>query len=392
MLALVLLAIVALAVPASVSAGDVLVAAKGGKLTVKGSADPDELILTLAGQVVQVAPGGGTTLNGGFAPQTFTVTGKITIDLGAGDDTLTFDGVPIPTDLNVKLGDGFDDLRLSDSNADGKIAIDLGPGAGGVSLCNAAAAKGVSIKGGPAGPGAAEAGCTGVDNSDATVPNGTAIALGNFNTAGNLAVKLKTGDATVRMANSGAVGEGAFTFGDGVTLLGICDAGIGGNLTVKMKNGTAPGSIACTLGMASVVSGLPHSVILFGANVGGSATVKTGKNDDALVLNDSTIGEKLKVALSDGSNIASALDTLVGTSLTVTGGKGNDLVNASITVGDSAKLSLGAGSNLVALGTSTIGENLTVKTGDGDDTIVANQTVVGGKKTIKPGGGTNTVP
>jgi hypothetical protein len=383
----------ALVVPAPLRAGDVVVVAKGGKLAVKGTDDPDLLTFGAAGQGLQITPGAGTTVNGAGTPQIFIVTGKITIDLGAGDDELAFDGAPAETDLNVKLGDGLDVFRFENSSIGGKTTIDLGPGPGSVSLCNVAAAKAVTIKGGVVGLGNTEAGCVGVDNAEAFGLDGTAIVFGNFNVAGNLAVKLKTGNATVVAANSGTLGKASFAFGDGTTLLGLCDAGVGQSLGVTMRNGTVSRSLQCTLGTSTLTTNAPHAVILGGVQVGGSVTIKGGKDTDVVTMGDAAIGEKMKLALSDGDNGVFALNTLIGTSFTLTTGKGTDLFSTpAFTVGESAKLSVGAGANVVDLGNSTIGENLTVKAGDGDDTITTDQVVVGGTKTIKPGGGTNTVP
>ncbi len=375
------------------AAGDVIVTAKSGKLSLKGSIDADVVTITEPTvDEVQVTPGAATTVNGAAVPALFAVTAGVTADLGAGDDALTFQSIDVAGGMKIKLGDGFDRFTFTGSQVREGLTLDLGSGAASVSVCDVAVAKNLTIKGGVAGPGLAEAGCVGVTNSDVSAQDGFAIALGDFAGAGNLGVKLKTGSATVILANSGAQGKGTFTFGDGTTLLGLCDAGIGKNLGVTMKKGAVNGFLECEIGELTTNVNIPHGVIVAGADIDGSFTLKTGPDSDGLALIDSSIGGKLKASLSNGLNLVSILGALVGTSLDVKGGKDADLFTAgTLTVGDDLKLGYGDGGNLITLGDSTVGGDLTIKTGADDDFITTNQATIGGKTTIKPGGGTNTV-
>ena len=310
-LALVLLTVAALAVPAPVLAGDVVAVGKGGKLTVKGSPNLDSLTLTLAGQDVQITPGAGTTVNGDVVPVVFSVTGNVTMDLGAGNDVVSLDAVPLQGNVKVKLGDGFDTFNVQGSTVGGGLTVDLGAGAASLALCDTDVVKGVTIKGGPAGPGSAGAGCLGVDNAEVFVTNGVAVAVGKFHTAGNLAVKLKTGNGEVIVASSVVGGKGSFTFGDGTTLLGLCDAGVEGSLKVSMKGGGTTGMLSCQVPGEGGSIGGAHGVLLVRAAIGESATVKGGKGFDAFVSTKSTlIGESLKLALGNGEGTFYASGTI----------------------------------------------------------------------------------
>lgn len=375
----------------SAHAGDVIVTAKGGKLALKGSIDPDVVSLTSTQpNEITVTPGAGTTVNGVAAPEAFTVTGGITADLGAGADAFGVSGLTLAGDLKLKMGDGFDTVELLDVAVAGGIVADLGAGAASVALCFGTTGKGVTLKTGDAGPGVAHAVCTGLANADVANTDGVAAVFGTFTVGGGLTVKAKSGPAKLVLENSTVTENATLAFGDGTTLVGICDATVAGNLTVKMKNGTVNGSLECQVGMDDASMIVPHGTLLVGAAIGESFTMKGGKDGDvATVSPTSLVGEKVKLTLGNGSNIMSVGGT-IGASLTAKGGKDTDILTSAAVVGDDLKATLGDGLNIATL-TGAVGGDLTLTTGDGNDVINTMNVAVSGKKTIKPGGGTNTV-
>jgi len=373
-------------------AGDVVVTAKSGKLVLKGSIDPDVVSLTnTQPNEISVTPGAGTTVNGVAAPETFTVSAGITADLGAGDDVFGMDDVALGGGMKLKMGDGFDTVAVGDVAIGGAVVADLGGGAASVAFCGGSTAKGLTIKAGAAGAGVAHAVCAGVQNADLTTTDGLAAVLGNFVVGAGFTLKTKSGPAKVVAENSNVVEKATLAFGDGTTLVGFCDAAVGGNLTVKMKGGTESGALECQVGMQNASVNVAHATILVGATVGGSFTMKGGKDGDVATMTPGTlVGEKVTLALGNGSNIFSLAGT-IGDSLTAKGGKNNDILSAfSLVVGEDAKLTLGNGFNIASFA-GTVGGDLKLTTGDGDDVINTMNAVVGGKTIIKPGGGTNDV-
>lgn len=372
-------------------AGDVIVVAKGGKLALKGSIDPD--VVSLAGTQVNeitVTPGAGTTVNGVAAPEAFTVTASITADLGAGDDVLGVDNVTLGGDVKLKMGDGFDAVVIDDFDVAGAVVADLGPGAASVAFCGGSTGKGITLKTGVVGPGVAQAVCIGEPNADLTTTDGLAAVLGTVVIGGGLAVKAKSGPAKLVAANSTVTKNATLAFGDGTTLVGICDATVAGNLTVKMKNGTVNDSLECQVGMENASMNVPHGTLLVGSAIGGSFTMKGGKDADVATTSPSTlVGEKVKLTLGNGTNIMSVAGT-IGASLTAKGGKDSDILSTSVLVGDDAKATLGDGLNIVSFA-GTVGGDLTITTGADNDVINTMNVTVSGKKTIKAGGGMNTV-
>lgn len=394
LLGLAVLVAVSSFVPVGVAeAGDVIVVAKKGKLSLTGSRDPDVLTITLpaAGQL-QVAPGAGTTVNGAAAPAIFAVTAGVNADLASGDDVLALDAISIAGDLKIKMGNGFDTFTMRDTDVAGVTRLDLGDGRGSVALCQSLLAKRLVLKGGRTNKtGAPHASCAGVESADVTT-DGLAVVFGDTTVHGDLALTSKSGDATVVLANSGADGKGSIRLGHGTTLVGLCDAGIGENLLVRMSQGKDSGTLECTKGATSASVAMPHGVVLLGAQIGGSFTLNSRSQPSALAMNDSTVSQKLKLTFGGGPSSVDMKASVVGVSLVAKGGDASDTFAAeNSSIGDDAKLTYGAGSNQVEIGDTSVGGDLLIKAGDGDDTILTATATVVGKRTIKPGGGTNTV-
>lgn len=120
-------------------AGNVTAAIVNHGLTLTGDNGSNQI------EISQVAPNqfsvigkNGTTVNG-KASQTFSITGNISANFKAGDDSLSIDGGTVgyailPGSLNVVLGDGNNYLGLGNTTVSGNLSVTGGSGADDVGM------------------------------------------------------------------------------------------------------------------------------------------------------------------------------------------------------------------------------------------------------------------
>lgn len=127
---------------------------------------------------VSIIGNNGTQING---PSTGTVTGSLTIDLGAGDDTVTWTGEqdwPSPhsklnlAQLRIVTGDGADAVIVEDVRVQGSLVIDTGRGDDSVGIGNLWAGS-VSVTTGDGNDQVGFGGLEGPDVPDPLLINGS---------------------------------------------------------------------------------------------------------------------------------------------------------------------------------------------------------------------------
>src|SRR5215213_5443742 len=108
-------------------AGDVKVTLSGGNLSVEGDAAENNIVITASG--VSGVDGTNTTINGGTGAFALsTPLSKLSVDLGAGNDSLTINGLTVNGKATVKLGKGDDSFVVQNTTVTGKLQIHTGKG------------------------------------------------------------------------------------------------------------------------------------------------------------------------------------------------------------------------------------------------------------------------
>ena len=153
--ALVLLLAVLLAPPsarATVSGGDILAEAKGGKLVVTGDGFENDYAIDQVGlptTSLRVAPIGGTMLNGGAAALVFPDVNGIKITDPGGGDEIQIANATLAKDVVLKLSDGDDAVQIANVDLGGKLKADMGAGANAIEITNGSTIeKKTEVKGG----------------------------------------------------------------------------------------------------------------------------------------------------------------------------------------------------------------------------------------------------
>src|SRR3954453_14854076 len=108
-------------------AGDVKVTLVGGNLSVKGDAADNNIVITASG--VSGVAGTSTTINGGTGSFALSAPlSKLSVDMGAGNDNLTINGLTVKGKATVKLGKGDDSFLIQNTTITGKLQIHNGKG------------------------------------------------------------------------------------------------------------------------------------------------------------------------------------------------------------------------------------------------------------------------
>ncbi len=150
-----------------------------------------------------------------------------------------------------------------------------------------------------------------------------------------------------------------------------------------------------------------------GGGVDGDVSIRTGKGDDSVYFFQSTLARNLDIDTGSGEDLCLISGMTVGRTR-VRGGSGplqfqsnlshygrfdlgcggaaDVVTSANDKFDGDARFALGGGDNSLTLDTDDCNADLTVRCGDGADTLAFTDLFVGGKKSIKTGGGMDTGP
>jgi hypothetical protein len=419
--------------------GNVTAALSGGNLTITGDAQANGIALSQpAAGAITITPDATTRVNGKAAgtPVTFmNVTGNVAINLGAGNDSLTFDlshgnlavvgnltatfGNGSPTvatttagtmnelmvggNLTEKFGNGAVNTTLDQFQVGGNLTISHGNGSAFVTFGVDPANLGKQFNnvGGNLAvlnvtPSGAPAGGFDIDDLDET------------NVAGNVDVNMGFG------AGTGFAGWTSFGSESGKQV------SVGGDLTItnltgsmshgdffndgeEVVNTAVGGEVTMNLGAG------PNNTAAFGggsaaASAGSLAITGSGAND-AAVVSTATFNGNVAVSLTGmGTNSVSLNKVMVAGNTAVTTGAGNDAVQidnlaAGSTFDGGVTVNTGAGNDALAInagaggGVTTFDTAVNVNLGPGNDTLtLATRGMVDflGTAAFDGGTGTNT--
>src|ERR1043165_5644908 len=113
--------------------GNVHAFVSGGNLHITGDSSDNDIVITQTGaNTFQIDSGtSATTINGGAGPVTLTAKHNAILNMGAGNDTVHFDGtsgaINVHGRLTANMGAGDDQLLMEDAHFRG-MTIDMGSG------------------------------------------------------------------------------------------------------------------------------------------------------------------------------------------------------------------------------------------------------------------------
>jgi hypothetical protein len=340
-------------------AGNVTTSLVGGNLTIIDNAAASSLTISQpAANEITITPDAGTTINGKAGPVTIMgVTGGLNVNLGTGNDTLTFD-------------------LSHHSIAVGNVSITGSTGNKTVLTNTAGTTNALDVHG----------------SFKEVFGNGAEFTrLDQFNVSGNMTIDHANGDAFVFLGVDPAN-------------LGTLFNRVGGALTVA--NVTSAG----TTGSGSDVDALEET------NVGGDVTAHMGTGNQSGFGGWTSVGSLSSKSVTVGGNV-----TITGHAFLAFGDFANDgeeVVNAHVAGNVTMNLGGGAGNtalfgggasagstsanNVVILGSgahdaltvgpSVVKNNLTVLlTGPGGNSISADSVSVTGDTTLMAAGGSNSI-
>lgn len=351
-----------------VLASQVMTVYSNGNLTLSGSGDADNVIVSITGTNTVTLTTGGTTPFTGAGAGPFVVTGNLTISLGNGDDILLLqvdgvdgNGILDSGDISIDLGAGNDTLTTGDDlTFTGNASILGGTGNDTISLGSATASVGVyklTIDGGTD---------TGV------IGNVKQVFLNGVTSGSDVSVK-----------NSGTLPQNVITgntapnsIGGNLTIV-QSSANIGGYTTSLLDTSVA-GSLSVTNGNTTSLSSLFVTSLTVPVTIGGPATLTSGNaagNNLTLsgVAGSLTFNKNLTVknGNSTGTNNLNVFDVIGnGSSTSFTNGNGaSNTINISGLTGGQFSGSVTAtngtstGANIVNAGHLFAGKGLTVTNG-----------------------------
>jgi hypothetical protein len=358
-------------------AGNVTSSFTGGSLTLTGDALANAITIsepTLNGPLV-VTPNGTTTLDGQSAAEGFTVTGNLTIQLGAGNDSISFDLGPnpitVPGTLSILYGSNTGDKLTQTINAVGNaftvgqnLAISYGAGAVTTKLDNLQV-------GSNSVPRSGNVTIThGAGNSTTTIES---LAAGQFdNILGNLSVTNTSGVADNQLFDTNVGGNVTFNNGKagagnvaGFTVIAnfanATQATIGGNVAITNQNGNATVTGANPRGVGDFIGDV---------HIRGNVTLKLGTgNYSAFVTSDNVPqAPQIDGNLSITGTGSDVVDLGVFPSVQLPAGFSHGLnVNGSLSV-----LLGGAGADTLDLTGLVVGKDTNLTTGSGNASVTVN--------------------
>jgi hypothetical protein len=397
--------------------GNVTTSLVGGNLTITDNAPTSSLTLSqTAAGTITITPDAGTTINGKAGPVTISgVTGGLNVNLGTGNDTLTFDlshhgfavgsvsitgttgnktvltntagtanALDVHGSFSEVFGNGNEFTRLDQFNVSGNMTIDHANG-------NAFVFLGVD----PANLGKLFNSVTGALTVDNVTPTGAAGSGFDVNALEETNVG---GSITSRMGRGDQSGFGGWT---SVGSLSSKSVNVGGNVTItdqtgflafgdfandgeEVVNARVAGNVTMELGSGA------GNTALFGNGTSASSTsannvVITGSGaHDAVTVGPSVVRGSLAVALlgQGGNSISVDGVSVTGNTALAAAGGGNsigidNLVPGS-TFGGSVGIFMGGTNNVLEInshsqgspGTTTFDGSVFANLGAGDDTLV----------------------
>ena len=292
-----------------------------GKLNIDGGSDANTVVVqsSIVGKDASIKGLAGVDTVTVGTEGKVTIKGRLIVDTGAGNDTITVNGVDQDVviarqykDVAVKTGDGDDILTITNSTLLGKLNIDSGKGNDDVTVDPTSISKDVSISTGD--------GTDGVWLKDGTIGNSTLGAKLTVNT-GNGNDRVGVVDTWVGSSISISTGNDNDEIGlvRVTTPLDISvsdgnghnskDSQIGvrgdrvGLAGVTAKNVTLDGGDASTA-LTSGVAGIGVT----GSKIHGNLTIKTGSATDRVGVGDDSASDEQS---EDGDLIASLRGLLV---------------------------------------------------------------------------------
>jgi hypothetical protein len=430
-------------------AGTVTATFARGRLTLTGDAAANVLLVTQGpdGRLTVSGNGSGTQfqLNGGPARDAITlpapVTGGVAINLGAGADEVTVDGVELPGALSINGGNGAGDgpagnsVRLVDVHVRGGLVITNLAGEDFTFLGGAVTVGGgMTVRNGP-GRGTVWGDYTtdlwvggvfsvtgGAGNDKVDLYGGVGVAVGGlaFNSGtdrdGSQYVVHPFGDLTV--AGGVQITNGA---GSDVTDLGgqnlavggavVVQNGDGGSSTVlRAEKGVSIGPVIVTNGAgydSNMIEGRDSALIRGNVRFVNGAGIGVNSVFGGNLL---TVGGSVTFVNGPGAglhlNTVYAADVRVTGAVTVRNGDGDTdtsiAADTRLLIGGPTRITSGDGSDLLTFGASRVAEldfpdvdvgPVVVNNGDGGSqtTIVGGRLAVRGSVTVAAWDGTDEV-
>lgn len=299
------------------------------------------------------------------------ITGKLTVEGGKGNDSVTIDGAAISDSVRLDLRDGNDSVAMdtfegSDLNFGLSIQKDFTVsnskhGADTVNFLDSGDAGAVTI-GGNVRLDMGDSNSTVTADPFATLDVGKDLAI-NF--GGN-------GVSHVTLLEAFIGRDLSIRTGDGTDTVDLSSINAGRNVRVDMGKGVSTLNVDFFAFDRTSVAGEfraslgddADTATISGGSVG-KLRLDMGKGDDQLTIKGLQDGGDAKIDLGDGTNTATitGLDldgaggnpdfqSSIGKNLAITGGKGNDTVTLNgVSVGTDARLNMQAGDDHVTVDT-----------------------------------------
>jgi hypothetical protein len=270
----------------------------GGKVTVDVGAGNDTVTMQslVAAKDVSIKSGDGGDV---VSLSHSTLGGKLTVDTGNENDSVTIDSTTVEKDLSIKTGNGVDTATMTDVTAKGKLTVDTGNDNDTVTIDHTAVEKDLSI----------------------TTGNGDDLVLLQAVTAkGKVTVDTGNGEDRVGLFDGTTVDKDAsLSTGNGDDVVGLKDTTIKGNLRVTSGNqqdavglagGEVFGNATLDAGNTDAVRGARDSVGLTGTRIRGDLNVRTGRGEDLVGAgNDTTLTDTIQTIFTEafGSDLVGVI-------------------------------------------------------------------------------------
>jgi hypothetical protein len=399
-------------------AGNATTSLVGGNLTITDSGASALAIGQPAANQITITPAPGTTINGKAGPVTIPgVTGNLSVNLGAGNDTLVFDLSQSSLDvrnlsitgstgdktvltatagtihsLNVHgnykevFGNGNEFTRLNQFNVNGNLTIDHANG-------NAFAFLGVDAAnlGTQFNSVAGDLTVGNVTSSGAAASGRDIDALEETNVGGNVSANLGLGDASTGVGGWASVGSQSgqsVTVGGAVTLTaqsGFLSNGDFANDGLEVQNAQVAGDVALDLGSAAGNTALFGGGTSADSTSAGSLTIAGRGAHDGVTVGASTVVGDLAVSLTGKGGNAIAVDNIfvTGDTSLMAAGSGNSIaidnqapgskfggrVDITLT-GKNSLLEINSKHRRPQTGTTIFDGQVSAQLGAGNDTLI----------------------
>src|SRR5262245_26451113 len=385
----------------------------GGNLTLTDSGASNFTISQPAANQIKITPAAGTTINGSANAVTIQgVTGNLNVNLGSGNDTLTFDlsaaGISVgnlsitgstgnktvqtKTDgranfLNVHgnykeiLGDGMESTRLNQFNVDGNMTINHANGGTFVFLGVDPANLGTRFNhvGG-------DLSVNNVTQSGRAATGFDVNALEETNVGGSVSVNMGNASGVGGWTTFGSLSNRSVTVGDDVTIkaltgflsfgdvandgMEVHDAQVAGHVTMDLGSGVGNTAL---FGGATAASTSASSLTITGRGAHDGATVGaaqvqgdlsvllTGRGANSISLDGVAVGGDTSLMAAGGGNSIAIDDQAPGSTF-----RGQTDV---VMTGRNNFLSINSKHRVPQTGTTTFQGDVTARLGNGRSTL-----------------------